>query len=177
MLSLMTSDSRTFGRVLLVIGGDSVLAVLDPRASGLTIDTTWARRKTVRTFSARGERDPRRMIGVVPSVSFGEIAMSNVAVSFDALRGKGVAILGFDLLGRLGPTIDPVERVLVVRREGRVERAIPGARLPTVTQDGALWILRGDRLLALNGADAWNLLHDKRWTLDSRRGVMVVTGL
>lgn len=176
-LALLPSDSRTFGRVLLVIGGDSVMAVLDPRATGLTLDTSWARGKSVRAFSARGERDARRMIGVVPAVRLGEITITNVAVSFDALRGKGSAVLGFDLLARLSPTIDPGGGTLLIRKEGRVTRSLEGTRLPTLVQQGGYWFLRGDRLLALNSADAWNLLHDKRWTLDARRGVIVAPGL
>ena len=176
-MSLLPGDSRTFGRVRLVIGNDTVIAMIDPRASGLSVDTAWARRKTVRTFSMRGERDPQRMAGVVPSVQFGEITLVNVAVSFAPHRGASSATLGFDLLARLAPTIDPETGVLVVRKEGRVARGLEGTRVPTLVQSGGFWLLRGDRLLALNSADGWNLLQGKRWTLDARRGAIVVQAL
>ncbi|HJU88895.1 MAG TPA: hypothetical protein VJ672_05850 [Gemmatimonadaceae bacterium] len=176
-LQLLAGDSRTFGRVRLAIGKDTVVAILDPRASGLTLDTAWARRKSVRTFTVRGERDPHRMAGVVPSVQFGEITLSNVAVSFAPHRGSSSATLGFDLLARLAPTIDPQTGVLMVRKEGRVARGMEGTRVPTVVQAGGYWLLRGDRLLALNSADGWNLLQGKRWTLDAKRGAIVVQAL
>lgn len=176
-VQLVPSDSRTFGRLRLVIGTDTVVAVLDPRASGLTLDTAWARRRMVRTFASRGERDPQRMVGVVASAQIGELAINNLAVSFAPLRGTGSALLGFDLLARLAPTIDPQTGVMMVRREGRVARNLEGTRLPTLVQSGGLWLLRGDRLVALNSADGWNLLQGKRWTIDARRGAIVVQTL
>jgi hypothetical protein len=150
-VQLVPSDSRTFGRLRLVIGTDTVVAVLDPRASGLTLDTAWAQ--------------------------IGELAINNLAVSFAPLRGTGSALLGFDLLARLAPTIDPQTGVMMVRREGRVARNLEGTRLPTLVQSGGLWLLRGDRLVALNSADGWNLLQGKRWTIDARRGAIVVQTL
>jgi hypothetical protein len=176
-LAIRPGDSRTFGRVALIVGKDTVVAMLDPRATGLTMDTSWARRKSVRTFSTRGERDARRMAGVVPAVQLGEVTISNAAVSFAPQRGSGAATLGFDLLARLAPTVDPEAGILILRKQGRVARDAQGTRLPTLTQETGLWFLRGDRLIALNSADAWTLLHDKRWTFDARRGSIVVPGL
>ncbi|MGH7720189.1 MAG: tetratricopeptide repeat protein [Gemmatimonadaceae bacterium] len=167
------SEAGTLGRVTLTIGGDSVEATIDPRAEGLTLDTAWARRRSITSFAAEGERNTRRRIGVA-TVDFGALTVRNAPVRFAPQRGARRAVVGIDVLGALAPTFDPRAGALTLRRSGKVEESLQGVRAATLLLPDGLWMVRGRSIVALGSPDSHLVLRDSRWTYNARRGEIIV---
>jgi hypothetical protein len=169
------------GRVTLTLGGQAVEATIDPSVRGLVLDTAWARRaEDVKAFGARqsssgGAPAP---VGAALAVKLGEIALANVPARFapQGAGGRASARIGLDVLGALAPTFDERERRITLRRSGRVAPALPGDHLPTLTFASGVWLgapaLGGSASLATDRARAQ--LRGTRWTMDARRGEVIV---
>ncbi|MFN2398279.1 MAG: tetratricopeptide repeat protein [Gemmatimonadaceae bacterium] len=167
-------DSRTMGRVHVRLGSDSVSAVIDPRAEGLTLDTVWAQGDGIRTFGSKGAK-PLRRTGVAAEAGLGALILRNVPVKFAPQRDRRSATVGLDVLGRFAPTFDLARGTMVLRKNGRVAAGqAPGLRYPTLTLRAGPRIIRDNSLVPLNHVDAARLLRNRRWTLDTRRGEVIV---
>lgn len=169
-----TSDSRLLGRVRLVIGGDTVQATIDARVLGLVVDTSWVRRTDVRRWASRGERDPRRMAAVVTEARLGEFALANVPARFVPQRAPDEVVIGLDVLGRLAPTFEPGVGRMLLRASGRVPGDVRGWRIATLTGDAGVHVIKSETLFPLGHPDVQRYLREGRWTLDERRGEIVV---
>ncbi|HEX6535970.1 MAG TPA: hypothetical protein VF041_15345 [Gemmatimonadaceae bacterium] len=168
------SDSHPLGQVELRIGGDTVRATIDARVRGLVVDTSWVRRSDVRHWASRGERDPRRMAGVVPSVGIGGFVLGNVVARFAPLRSPTTPVIGLDVLARLAPTFDPKSGRVLLRADGRVPRDLRGWRISTLDSEDGLFVVKSRTLFPVAHPDVQRYLHAARWTLDERRGEIVV---
>lgn len=168
-------DSRTMGRLNVRIGSDSVSALIDPYAEGLTLDTAWAHKDGIRTFGSKGAKIVRRT-GVALETGLGALTLKNVPVKFAPQRGRRSATVGLDVLGRFAPTFDLPKGTMVLRKAGRVTGRLPGLRYPTLTLGAGPRIVRESSLVPLNHVDAARLLRNRRWTLDTRRGEIIVHG-
>lgn len=168
------SDSHPLGQVALRIGNDTVRATIDARVRGLVLDTSWAARSDVRHWASRGERDPRRMAGVVPSMGIGGFVLGNVVARFEPQRSPETVLIGLDVLAHLAPTFDPRARRVLLRSAGRVPRDVRGWRIATLDSEDGLFVLKSGTLFPIAHPDVQRYLHAGRWTLDERKGEIVV---
>ncbi|MDQ6888574.1 MAG: hypothetical protein M3068_14995 [Gemmatimonadota bacterium] len=167
-------DSRTFGRIMLVVGADSVSATVDPRTEGLSLDTSWQRRRTIRRFGAEGEQPPGTVVvGVAPSLGLGDLTLTNVPIRFAPQRSSGAATIGVDLLGKLAPTFDLAAGRMLLRRNGR-PTDLRGTHIPTLSIGPEPLLVRSDVTLPLSHPEATILLRDHVWTLLPRKGEIVI---
>ncbi|MGH7622922.1 MAG: tetratricopeptide repeat protein [Gemmatimonadaceae bacterium] len=169
----LVNDSQLLGRVALRVGTDTVIATIDARVEGLVLDTAWARRSEIRRFGARST-PARDALAVTPQVALGPYTLTNVPTRFAAQRGAARATIGLDLLGELAPSFDPRNARMVLRASGRIPESFPGARIATLTNDRGVYVVKGETIFPLGHPDVQRYFRNSRWTLDPRRGEVVV---
>ena len=179
---LPNTVGSSFGAVRLIVGGDTVLADIDPTVEGVVLDRQHIRTVGVRSFDAgAGSRQP----GIVGRATLGPYVLRNLPVTLTDLGGAGRARVGLDWLARWAPTIDRgFTRTLTLRRSGRVPPGVVTvrtARIPYVhglpMTNGDLmpgpWIIVPGGIARLDAAEVGRL-RTGRVTLDSRRGELLV---
>jgi len=168
------TDGQLLGRMQIIVGGDTVMATIDGRTDGLVLDTSWVRRPTVRRFGTRADRDTPRAVGVAAKVQIGEMTLVNVLTRFAPQRSATSATIGLSLLGRLAPTFDPMSGVMVLRKSGRLPPDMAGYRIPTITVGSGISVVKPESVFPIGHPDIQRYLRSVRWTLDPRRGDLVV---
>ena len=170
----LVPDERGLGGVALVIGSDTLHAVIDANATGLVLDTSWTARPGVKVFRGRTDTDRRAFDGVALGARLGTLTIVNAPVRF-APMARGQARIGLDLLGQLAPTVDPVARTVTLRRGGRLTTPPAGEHLPIVAYPGEVLVVRARDAYSL-GSERGRQLLGGRWTYDARRGEIVLGG-
>ena len=173
MVDYQVSDSQLLGRVMLLIGADTVMATIDARAEGLVLDTAWARRKELLRFGAR-TLATRDIDAVTPSVALGPYTFSNVPTRFAATRGATKATIGVDLIGQLAPSFDPRRGKVMLRAGGRLPSTFPGLRIATLTNVRGVYVVKGETIFPLGHPDVQRYFRNSRWTLNPKRGEVLV---
>ena len=173
-LPYRASDGEPLGRVSLKIGAESVFATIDARAQGFVLDTSWARHKEVKCFASRGERKARDFAGVTLSVQLGELTLTRVTTRFAPRRAASSAVIGLDVLGKLAPTFDPRVGRIRLRRSGRIADSTPGVRIATLANSSGVWVVKREAVFPLGHPEVQRVLRNSRWTLNPRRGEIVV---
>lgn len=157
------------GTIAIAVGRDTLEATVDPTARGLVLDTAWRRREGIRTFGAT------RAVGVVPSVRIGALTMTNVSTAFAPTGRARRARIGLDALAAFTPTFDAAAGRATLRRgEWSATRAPRGERVPTLLLPSGLWLVRAGGVVPLAGEPGRAVLGDAPWTLQARRGEIVV---
>lgn len=167
-----TPGAATLGTVTLRIGGKSVVATIDPRRQGIVLDASARNDTAVRVFRTDSTAT---VVGVASRVRLGELSLGNVPVSLEWL-GERKAVIGLDLLRAYAPTFDAARGRILLRRLGRVSRDMPGQRLPVLLLPDDVQVLARGRFVPLAGGDGSPLARARRWTLDARRGEIVIGG-
>ncbi|HWJ22854.1 MAG TPA: hypothetical protein VNS52_10930 [Gemmatimonadaceae bacterium] len=172
------------GRVTLGLGGEAVEATIDPSVRGLVLDTAWTHRPDdAKTFGTRQAGGAPATIGAALAVKLGEITLTNVPARFAPQGGRASARIGLDVLAALAPTFDERARRITLRRAGRVAPALPGEHLPTLTFASGVWLgssasaapaASSPTSVSLASTRARSQLRDTRWTMDTRRGEIVL---
>ena len=173
LVDYQVSDSQLLGRVMLVIGADTVMATIDARTEGLVLDTAWARRKELLRFGAR-TLATRDIDAVTPSVALGPYAFSNVPTRFAVMRGATKATIGVDLIGQLAPSFDPRRGKVMLRAGGRLPSTFPGLRIATLTNVRGVYVVKGETIFPLGHPDVQRYFRNSRWTLNPKRGEVLV---
>jgi hypothetical protein len=171
---LLPADSGSLGVIDLVIGGDSVQASIDPRVQGLSLDTAWLHRKAVKRFASTFDNDWRNIGGVALSVGIGQLTLTNVPTSFAPNDGPGHARVGLDFIAQLAPTLDPAGHTMLLRKSGRIENNAPGERIPTLSYPGGLWLIQRDGIWPLGGTNASTTIGTRPFTLNARKGELIL---
>ena len=171
---LAPGDSASLGEIALVIGGDTLRAKLDPRVQGVVLDTSWLRRKAIKRFASTYDNDWRNISGVAADVHVGAFTLNNVPVSFVASGMSLHARIGLDMIAKMAATVDERAGTIVLRREGRISDEATGERIPTLAYPGGLWLVRRDGVWPLTGSMARGIIGGHRWTLNARRGEVIV---
>ena len=160
-------SGEALGEVTLTIGGESVEAVIDPGVRGILLDTLWRRRPGVKVFgSGRGA------VAVVPTVKMGGLTLTNMAANFGLVGGPRRARIGQDVHGAFMPTFDAAAGRLTLRRGGRLPAR--GERVPTLVLPTGTWLVRRGSVIPLGSEAGRALTGEMPWTLDARRGEIVV---
>ncbi len=175
-----TADATVLGRLTMIVGADTVAATIEAGLSGLVLDSAWVRRPGIKVFRATTERNPRMYAGVARTIVIGSDTLMNVPARFEAL-GVGAdsspawrrARMGLDVAGQLAPTFDPTGTV-VLRRSGRIGQRRPGERIPTLADRDGIALIINERLVPIASPEGRALLNGRRWTLNPRRGEVVL---
>ena len=167
------SDSQLLGRVALRIGADTVVATIDARVEGLVLDTGWARRTEMHRFGSR-TTPLRDLLAVTPVVALGPYTLTNVPTRFALLHGAARATIGLDLLGQLAPSFDPRAGRVLLRESGRLPEGFPGLPIATLTNDRGVYVVKGETIFPLGHPDVQRYFRNSRWTLNPRRGEVLV---
>jgi hypothetical protein len=167
------SDTGALGTVVLRIGQVTVRATLDPRAHGLVLDTAWMRSQETKVFASKFDNDVRNAAGVTLAVALGDLTVRRVLTSFAPQLSPTDAVVGLDVLMPLAPTLDAAAPRIVLRKSGRIDRAMPGERVQTLLFGSGLWLVWEQSMIPLAGEDARRLLAGGAWTVDWRRGQVV----
>ncbi|HEY0996747.1 MAG TPA: hypothetical protein VGD77_12205 [Gemmatimonadaceae bacterium] len=157
--------------VLIAVGADTIRAQVVPRAVGLVLDGSMAAAAGVRVFTG-GATDSRQGAAVAREVRVGSLMLRNEPVRLEPL-GAGRAQVGLELLARYAATVDPVARTLTLRRSGRVARG-GGTRVPLLREGRDAQVAWNGRLEPLGGVTLAGYLSRGRWTVDARRGELVL---
>ncbi len=144
-------------------------AVIDAHRHGVTIDTSW-RRRSAAVFGGGRTGAP---LGVIASVTIGDLSLGNVPVAFAPLGAKR-AVIGLDVLARFAPTVDVAAGRVILRSSGEVTPRPSGTRLPTLAGPDDLKVLLGGHFVSLGTDIAADSLRHRRWTLDATRGELVI---
>jgi hypothetical protein len=171
------TDGTGLGVIALGIGERMVTAIIDPQASGVVVRGTSAkRRRGLRTF---GE-DSNGVVAVVPELHLGDVMLTNVPArlntSSDAAgrRPRTDVSIGLDVLRRLAPTFDPSGDTLTLRRTGSVAQNVVGTRAPMLLDDQGLRVIVDGRWAPATAKPTAQMLSTRRWTLDAKRGIVVL---
>ncbi len=171
VVTLRRTSPEPIGTIALRIGNDTILAHIDPRTRGLTLDAAWTTRRGIVMFAPEGARTTEQVVGVVRELRIGELVLGNVPVRF-ATRGEPArAIVGLDFLVRLAPTFDEQASTVTLRRTGRAPAPRSARTYPTLARDGTLLLLDGRTLHPLETSGR-ALVEGRRWTV--RTGEIVV---
>lgn len=165
-------SGATLGTIRVRVGGRTVTATIDPRRQGLVLDASARGDTGIRVFRFDSTAT---VVGVASSVRFGDVRLGNVPVSLEWL-GEGRAIIGLDLLRTYAPTFDAGRGRIILRRLGRVSRDMPGQRIPVLLLPDDVQVLARDGFVPLAGSDTSPIARARRWTLDTKRGEIVVGG-
>lgn len=170
------STSR-LGAVSVVIDGWTVDAEIDPTVRGLVLDTSRANTPGVRLFTsapAAVQAGAAPVPAVLLRARLGSLTFTNVSIALEPLQSPARARIGLDLLGRFSPTFHPRDGRLVLRRSGKVARLLPGERVPVIVEAREAWVVWQGRPEALGGEPVTRRLRAVRWTLDAKRGEIIL---
>lgn len=168
-------DGAGLGVVSVLIGGRQIEAVIDPHVPGIVLRGTARRRRGLKVFGS----DSTGVIAVVPELHIGDVVLSNVParIETDESLVMGSAMLssvGLDLVQRLAPTFDPMAKSITLRRTGQIAATTPGMRVPLLIEPSGARLLLDGRWESMTSHASTELLSTHRWTLDGRRGSIVV---
>jgi hypothetical protein len=169
-----SSDTGLLGRVTIRVGTESFDADIDARRHGIVLDAS-RRELAAELFASERDAEGGTTLGALDEVQIGEATLGNVPVTFEALvQGSSRrAVIGLDLLARLSPTFDAPRRRLVLRRS-RIAAKRAGERVALLMMPDAVLVRRLDGFIALDGDEMRSALRGRAWTLDSRRGELLL---
>ncbi|HKG95790.1 MAG TPA: hypothetical protein VKA84_28020 [Gemmatimonadaceae bacterium] len=168
-------EGEGLGRVTIVIAGDTAEAVIDPSVFGLVLDTAWLRRKELRHFPGGGGASARGEVGVTPLARMGALTLTNTATRFLPTGGRRRARIGLDVLGNFAATFDPSASRIFLRRNGAFDDEAPGTHIATLTLPTGVWLIT-DQVTPLSSESGRAQLRGRRWTVNPKRGEIVVGG-
>jgi hypothetical protein len=172
-----TADPGYLGHVTIRVNGRPIEAVISVRARGIAVAGSNRAAQSLRKFAAASpkEKVTNGIPAVADSIGVGRLSILNYPVTIERL-GEGVqGVIGLDVLGRFAPTFDPHASRATLRTSGRVDlKAADGDALPTRLTDGDFLVLRGGGWTSAGVPEITKLLSEHRWTLDARRGQIVV---
>lgn len=171
------NTQRILGTVVITIDGEAMAAEIDPAVTGLVLDTSRARTPSARVFASPPsavQAGSPAVPAVLHRAYVGKLMFTNLPVSLEPLASPTHARIGLDLLGRFSPTFYPSTGRLVLRRSGKVPRLLPGERVPLLVEPRTSWVVWEGRPEPLAGEAVTRRLRTARWTLDSKRGEIVL---
>jgi hypothetical protein len=158
-----------------MVGDRPIEALIDPRTPGLVLRGSARRKRGLKIFGS----DSTGVIAVVPELHLGNVVLSNVPARIETdeslVRGPApLSSIGLDVVQHLAPTFDPMTRNISLRRTGQIAAATPGTRMPMLLEDSGMLVLVDGRWESMASRSAAMLLATRRWTLDARRGSLVL---
>jgi hypothetical protein len=172
-----SADSEFVGHLPIRIDGHIVDAAISVTARGVILDDSnplVARLHRFRT-PIRGADGPQYVPAVADSIGIGQLSLMNEPVMVAPLAKHTAAVVGLDVLARFAPTFDPHTDHITLRANGRVGEGTAGSyEFSTVMTNSDLLIAQAGGLASVRTPDIKRLLAERRWTLDTRRGTLVL---
>lgn len=168
------ADGSGLGIVAVTIGDRQIDVIIDPRVPGIVLRGK-SGRHGLKVFGT----DSTGLIAVAPEVRLGTVVLSNVPARLETdeslVRGSApLSSIGLDVVADLAPTFDPAGKSITLRRSGQIASTTAGTRFPLVLEPSGTEILMDGHWEPMTSHAAAMLLATRRWTLDSRRGTIVV---
>jgi hypothetical protein len=169
-----SADSSYLGRLPVRVNGRVVDAFVDVSSRGIILSDSMATASRVRTFAEKSsQRGRSTLVAAADSVGIGRLVVTNAPVTVAPI--KVPAIVGLDVLARFAPTFDPRAGRVTLRVSGSVESAPASATVLATLVKPADWlVLEANGWLSMREATIGTLLRDRRWTLDAKRGLIVL---
>jgi hypothetical protein len=168
-----SSDDAFVGRMPVRINGRIVDAVIDASRRGIILSDSLAGVTHLRMFTEQDARRGREMPGVADSIGFGRLSMTNTPVA--VTPSKTPVIVGLDVLARFAATFDPAASRATLRVSGTADTAPATAMLLSTLVKPDDWLaLQANGWLSLRDPVIARLLREHRWTLDAKRGQLVL---
>ena len=169
------TDAAGLGVVRVSIGDRQIDATIDPATPGIVLRGTAGRRRGLKVFGT----DSTGVIAVVPELHLGDVVLSNVPARIETDESlvsgaPALSSIGLDVVERLAPTFDPVAMSITLRRTGQIAAATAGTRIPMLLEPSGTRVLVDGRWEAMTSRAATAMLSTRRWTLDARRGSIVL---
>jgi hypothetical protein len=168
-------DGSGLGIVTVGIGDRQIDAVIDPRVPGIVLRGKARRRRGLKVFGS----DSTGVIAVVPELHLGDVVLSNVPTRLETdeslvMGAVPLSSIGLDVVEHLAPTFDPATKSVTLRRAGQIAATTPGTRVPMLIDPSGTRVLLDGRWESMASRAAAELLSARRWTLDVRRGSILL---
>ena len=161
------------GTLPIRVNGRTVDATITARVHGLVVSDTSIVATQLRRFSS-GAVTTRGAPAVADSLTIGRLSMSNAPVTIAS--GINVpAMIGVDAFTQYAPTFDPQARRVLLHPTG-IPASIPAGVtvLQTLSVENDLLVARGGGWASLTSPVLASLFRDRRWTVDAKRGRILI---
>jgi hypothetical protein len=164
-------DGRGIGALTVRLGklgaqGSEVIAIIDPRISGLVLPA-WVRRD-LRLFGAQGQQT----LAVAEQVKIGGATFTNVPAVVGSPDER--ARIGFDVLAPFYPRFDSRNGMLALQRVDRRAAAPAGVRIPGLYDSNGLRLLINGNWYPSTAEVPSMLLATRRWMWDWKLGDVIL---
>ncbi len=172
-----TTTTGSLGRFEMVIGGQTLVADLDPESDEIVLGDHRAYAQALEIFAESpnggSARETSPTAVVVREASIGGLTLAQMPARVDARLGPQRARVGMTVLAMLAPTVDAGAGVITLRRSGAVQTR-GGERIPVMFTFPGVRVARADRWVPLESPAGRAVLATARWTLDLRGGQLIL---
>ncbi|MEO7083028.1 MAG: hypothetical protein ABI442_08765 [Gemmatimonadaceae bacterium] len=168
-VSFKDAQGSDIGMISLRINGRVVEAPINSRVHGILISDAAASAMHLHVFPG----GTTGVAAVADSITIGALVARNMPVTIGKTESKD-ALIGLDALAKFSPTFDGHGSKLTLRIGITPPTTITGERLPTLLTGSEFRVLENGAWVAMTNASIASMLRDHRWTLDARRGQIVV---
>jgi hypothetical protein len=173
-----TPGSESLGHITIRVNGRPVEATLSVRTRGIVVSDQSPAARNLRRFAtpaSAADTGSRAVLAVADSIGVSRLAILNYPVSIQPLGDKEQATIGLDVIGRFAPTFDPHTSRVTLRTSGRVDARLRNAGgLATRLTANDLLVLQGGGWVSATQPRISRILSERRWTLDAKRGQIIV---
>lgn len=164
------------GATRIRIDGQPVIAMIAPRTGcGVQLSDTSAIASKLHRFPTARPDLAQAIPAAADSIGYGRMTITNVPVTLQKLGAGVQAVLCFGSVMRFAPTFDTRAGLLTLRLGGKVPApAAASTGFPFLAWNGELSIARAGGWVPIAQPQVFAMLRDRRWTLDARRGLIVL---
>jgi len=162
------------GRIPIRVNSHIVEALVDVSSRGITISDSMATAAKVHTFADKQSPNAVGAVaGAADSIGIGRLSIMNSPLTIAPI--KVPALIGLDMLGRFAATFDASAQRVTLRVSGTLIPPSSSATvLSTLAKPSDWLVLQANGWTSLREPAIAKLLHDHRWSLDAKRGQIVI---
>jgi hypothetical protein len=171
------SSRATIGSISIRVDGRPVQATIINSGPELALATGSAAASSVHTFAGRAVAGENDAPTVADSVGISRLVATNVPVTVTVMTlPPGIeARVSLAFLARYAPTFDARAKLITLRPSGSVGLAsVRGNTFVTLETSGRFSLVKAGGWVPVDDAAMVQLLGDRAWTLDAKRGTIVV---
>lgn len=162
------------GRIPIRINGRIVEALIDVSSRGITVSDSIAGLTKLQMFVEKpAPSTPGPLAAAADSIGIGRLSITNAPVTVAPI--KVPALIGLDMLGRFAATFDAAAQRVTLRVSGNLNPVPSSATVLSTLDKPTDWlVLQANGWTSLREPAIAKLLHDHRWSLDAKRGQIVI---
>jgi hypothetical protein len=167
-------DSSSIGHIPIRVNGRIVDALIDVASRGIILSDSVAGVSHVHMFVEKeAPRGRAAFAAAADSVGFGRLTITNAPLTVAPI--KVPAIVGLDALARFAPTFDLGAGRITLRVSGTLEQLPANSTtLLTLVKPADWLVLQANGWVSMRDPEIARLLRGHRWTLDAKRGQIVL---